>query len=161
MLPLSMICPLIVYCAAIIPLAIETYRPRDPECYSRPGHSYYRVAINVIFGIFGCQVALEIGTFFAALIGGSHVQEQHTYFFPASTLCHRPCCIVGGQPSRSAINHWFLFLFNLFLQIDLYSSFRERLWVYRNTLGDKEEMACRIPALWYLCEQHLPNRRHK
>ena len=71
MLPLNMFIPVCVYVGGLIPLAITTYLSREPECYLKPGHTYYRVATTMIFITFCVQVATEMLTFFIGLLGQS------------------------------------------------------------------------------------------
>ena len=112
MLPLSMLSPIIVYIGALTPLAIETYLPKDPECYTRPGHGHYRVAINTIFGIAWLQLLLEVLTFFAALIGKQE-QDFHAPYYVTRFACKMPC---HGNTHKACFN-----LCSFLRQVQLYA----------------------------------------
>lgn len=69
MLPINLVPPICLYLAAVIPLAVTTYIPREPECYLHPGHTFYRISIDFIFFSFCAQVGTEVLTVLISLRG--------------------------------------------------------------------------------------------
>ena len=96
MLPFNLAIPIVTYSCFIVPLAITTYIPRDPQCYEHPGGTYYRVAITAIFTTFCTQVGTEICTLLFAL-RGKHSTKFHTgkalTFYIPSQVYHKKICL--------------------------------------------------------------------